>query len=79
MSDSDIKNSLQGLTNTISAYTGKGGDSGEISYAHSIPSKTITRRSTKCVWKNNKPHYLYYDVANLQIIIEIFIPTYLFF
>ena len=66
LSDNDIKNSLQGLTNTISAYTGKGGDSGKIYYAHSIPSQTITRRSTKWVWKNNKMHYLYYDVPNFD-------------
>ena len=66
LSDNDIKNSLQGLTNTISANTGKGGDSGKIYYAHSIPSKTITRRYTKWVWKNNKKHYLYYDVPSFD-------------
>ena len=66
LSDSDIKNRLQGQKNTISAYTGKGGDSGKIYYAHSIPSQTITRRSTTWVWKNNKKHYLYYDVPSFD-------------
>lgn len=66
LSDSDIKNRLQGQKNTISAYTGKGGDSGKIYYAHSIPSQTITRRYTTWVWKNNKKHYLYYDVPNFD-------------
>ena len=66
LSDNDIKNGLQGKRNTISAYTGKGGDSGMIHYVHSIPSKTITRRSTKWVWKDGKQHYLYFDVPNFD-------------
>ena len=64
LSDIDIKNRLQGQKNTISAYTGKGGDSGKIYYAHSIPSQTITRRATTWVWKDGKQHYLYYDVPS---------------
>lgn len=66
LSDIDIKNGLQGKRNTISAYTGKGGDSGKIYYAHSIPSQTITRRATTWVWKDGKQHYLYFDVPSFD-------------
>lgn len=66
LSDSDIKNSLQGLTNTISAYTGKGGDAGIIAYKYSVPSLIITRRAIASVEKDSKTHFLYFDVENFN-------------
>ena len=62
LSDNDIKNSLQGLTNTISANTGKGGNAGSIAYRYSVPSLIITKRAIASVEKDNKTHFLYYDV-----------------
>lgn len=66
LSDSDIKNRLQGQRNTISAYTGKGGDAGSITYRYSVPSLMITRRAIASVEKDSKTHFLYYDVDNFN-------------
>ena len=66
LSDSDIKNRLQGQKNTISAYTGKGGDAGSITYRYSVPSLMITRRAIASVEKDSKTHFLYYDVDNFN-------------
>lgn len=53
LKDSDIEQRLQGVLNTIVAWTGRGGDGGSIRYAHPVPSHATSDRSLNCVDREN--------------------------
>ena len=64
LSDDDIKKRLQGKYNTIKAWTGKGGDAGDIVYSYPIPSGALYDISVRCSGGFNSTKCYYYDVPN---------------